>query len=54
MLIKNEISIYDFVCSISKGVDLINPDIDSHHARKKFFCSPEKTNVSKHMKIFIN
>ena len=53
MFIENEISIYDFVCSISEGFDLVNLGIDSHHARKKF-CSPITTNVSKHMKIFIN
>jgi len=36
MILENEISIYDFVCSISEGVDSVNPGLDSHH--KKVAC----------------
>lgn len=33
MFIEKGISIYDFVCTISEGVDLFSPGLDRHHKR---------------------
>ena len=33
MFIKNEISIYDFVCALSEAVDLVFPALNSHHKK---------------------
>ena len=33
MFVKREISIYDFVCSLSEAVDLVFPALNSHHKK---------------------